>query len=113
MCLGRKLKASFLFLIISIIFQTNAFSEGTPSVWKNYSGVALGDESGGLIIHFRTDPANGTFPSYNFNSDSNNRIYVHIDDHTTENIYFGFNVRRLWFNNCGSGNVNDVYSATQ
>lgn len=92
-------------------FGNNLLAEGTPSVWKNYSGIALANESGGLVINFRSDPINGHYPSYNFNSDTLNRLYVHIDDHTSETVNFGFNVRRLWFTSCGSGNVNSNYNA--
>ncbi|MDA7744676.1 T9SS type A sorting domain-containing protein [bacterium] len=79
---------------------------------EEFSGVALSDESGGIFVNFNADPSNGLYESYNYESDSLNRLYVHVADHTSEDVYFGFNVRRLWFVSCGSGNVAGNYTAT-
>jgi len=79
---------------------------------KNYAGVALSDESGGIFVNFNPDPVNGLYEAYTYGSDTLNRLYVHVKDHTAEDIYFGFNVRRLWFVGCGTGNATGDYTAT-
>lgn len=105
-----KIICNFFMMLLVLSAPVSMFAEGTPSIWKNYSGVALANESGGLVVNFISDPSNGHYPSYNYNSDTLNRLYVYVDDHTTETINFGFNVRRLWFNGCGSGNTNGNYT---
>ena len=105
-------RSSLTLLLVFIALPCLLLGEGTPSIWKNYSGVALADESGGLVVNFRSDPVNGHYPSYNYSTDSLSRLYVHIDDHTSEIINFGFNVRRLWFQGCSSGSATGNYSNT-
>ena len=77
-------------------------AEGTPSFWKNYGGLALADESGGYSLTFITNPGNGQYPGSTYNSDSLNRVYIHIADHTTETINLGFNVRRISMIDCSN-----------
>jgi len=91
-----------LFLLILLITINSAKAEGTKSVWKTYTGLGTGNESGGLLVNFITDPVNGGYPAYTFNSTSDERMYIHIKDFTTESIKFGFNVRRLWFTDCNN-----------
>ena len=93
---------SILFHLLVILFTLNVNAEGTKSVWKNFTGLGTGNESGGLLVNFITDPVNGAYPAYTFNSTSDERLYIHINDFTTESIKFGFNVRRLWFSDCNN-----------
>ena len=98
---------------ILAILSLQAFSEGTPSFWKNYTGLGLSDESGGYVCNFMSNPVNGNYPGSTFNSDSLNRVYVHVDDPTTEIINFGFNVRRVWFRSCNQvGTDQGNYTST-
>ena len=109
-----KLRSSkYIILVFSFIFsvfQLNA--EGTKSIWKTYTGLGTGNESGGLLVNYISDPVNGSYPAYTFNSTSDERMYVHIKDFNTESIKFGFNVRRVWFTDCNSvPNANGDYTS--
>jgi hypothetical protein len=88
-----------LFLLIPSLAL---LGEGTKSIWPIFSGLGTGNESGGLLVNYISDPVNGSYPAYTFNSTSDERMYVRISDFTMESIKFAFNVRRVWFTDCSS-----------
>jgi hypothetical protein len=105
-------KLKFFFSTLFMVMISFAHAEGTKSIWKTFTGLGINDESGGLLVNYISDPVNGSYPAYTFNSTSDERMYVHIRDFNTESIKFGFNVRRLWFTSCDNvPNVNGDYTS--